>query len=70
MGGDGGTISTQRKYVRGAKDGNDTVQTKANKREQQLQRTHECAQSNEVCRHTLSSICDGVFYLSRIFLLI
>ena len=47
MGGDGGVIATQRKFVRGAKDA-DAVDDKINVRRNQRLRTTLCVQSQQV----------------------
>ena len=47
MGGDGGVIATQRKYIRGAKNADEKEETK-NIKNNQLLRTTLCAQSSEV----------------------
>jgi hypothetical protein len=46
MGGDGGVIATQRKFIRGAKS--DEQEEGKNIKKHQQQRTHECSQSSEV----------------------
>ena len=54
MGGDGGVVATQRRFMRGAKtpadssDTNTSVTTSKNVRRQQEQRAHECAISSQV----------------------
>ncbi len=47
MGGDGGVIASQRKFIRGAKDPDAHEEVKHVK-EQQLMRSQICAQSSEV----------------------
>ena len=47
MGGDGGVIASQRKFIRGTKNSDDDKDGK-NIKQQQITRTRICAQSSEV----------------------
>jgi hypothetical protein len=47
MGGDGGVIATQRKYIRGAKNVDEKDDSK-NIKQSQIMRSRFCAQSSEV----------------------
>lgn len=66
MGGDGGVIATQRKFVRGAKLEDDKDESK-NIKQQQITRAGTCAISGEVSDSTLLYVhCTIIFCLLRI----
>jgi hypothetical protein len=48
MGGDGGVIASQRKFVRGTKSSDETEKDSKNIKQQQITRSRICAQSSEV----------------------
>jgi len=51
MGGDGGVIASQRKFVRGTKSSDETEKDSKNIKQQQITRSRICAQSSEVLNH-------------------